>query len=84
MNPSRFSKRTLLAGLAVLVSLTTACSDATGPSVKRRSGYLTSSAAITTGGTVSTDSASTATPTKKPRKKGSEERTSSGYNVTAF
>lgn len=88
MTASRLSKRALLAGLAVLASLTTACSDATGPSASRRSGYLTSSAAVTAAGpktsSTSTTTTDSTTTTTTGTKKTGDTTVNSGYNVTAF
>jgi len=70
----------LLAGAFVMMSLVTACADATGPSASKRSGYITTSSAITT--TTKTDTTKTTSTTGTKAPAGTES--ASGYNVTAF
>jgi len=84
-----------LAPLAILITVTsilTACSaDMTGPSAKRRSGYITTSASVESApasgtGTSKPDSSANApinTPTTKKSGKGNKTL-SSGYNVPAL
>jgi hypothetical protein len=73
-------RRSLTACAVVLLAFTTACSDSmTGPSAKKRSGYITASSAVTTDTTRTsgTKTGGTVKPT-------TETTNSSGYNVTAF
>lgn len=84
MSSIRRALRLSLAAAAVLMlAVTAACSDSTGPNSGARPGYLTSSNAVNrgynvpAGPTTNTGGAKTATPadTTTPN---------SGYNVTAF
>lgn len=86
-------RRSLTACAVVLLAFTTACSDSvTGPSAKRRSGYITASSSVSSNGN-STGATTSGAPrsdkkggTKNggPVKPPAVEPQSSGYNVTAF
>lgn len=93
-NSRRFLRLVPLAAVLVITSLVSACSsDLTGPTAKRRSGYITTSAAVqalstdlksgttTTGGTTGTGTTSTGIKKAAPADTSS---LSSGYNVPAL
>ncbi len=78
---SMIRRSVYVCALAIL-GLTTACSDSvTGPSAKKRSGYITASSSVEVAPT--TNTAKTG-PTSGPVKPKGIEAQSSGYNVTAF
>lgn len=85
MKTSRLNlRRSLFACAAVLLAMTTACSDSvTGPSAKKRSGYITASSDVK-GGTTTTTTPTTPTGTKSGVPVKDLQPQSSGYNVTAF
>lgn len=75
-------RRSLYACALAVLGLTTACSDSvTGPSAKKRSGYITASSAVTVAPTTTTAATGTTSTPVKPK---GVETQSSGYNVTAF
>ncbi len=89
----RFLRLAPLAAVLVITSLVSACSsDLTGPSAKRRSGYITTSAAvqalttdIKTGTTTTSGTTSTGTSTGIKKAAPADTRNlSSGYNVPAL